>query len=214
MIHRTINRLFQRGADVIYDAIAPVHVSGHAKQEEMKFLLRLVKPTYLIPIHGELRHLKQHAALARGIGFPKDQIAVIENGRVIEFSNGKMKIASRVPGGYVFVDGSGVGDIGRRVMREREVLARDGFVAVHLSFDNELKQLQRDPEIVSKGFVFVRDAGDIFDQARKKIRDIVSKNGGTQVREKIERDLSKLFYAETKRRPMVLVFITETGKGD
>ena len=135
MIHRTINRLFQRGAEVIYDAIAPVHVSGHASQEEMKFLLQMVQPEYLIPIHGELRHLKQHATLARELGIPTERIAVVENGTVIEFQDGKMEVGQRVPGGYVFVDGSGVGDIGPRVMREREALAREGFVVVHLTFD-------------------------------------------------------------------------------
>jgi ribonuclease J len=126
MVHRTINRLFQRGANVIYDPIAPVHVSGHASAEEMKLLIHLVKPRFFVPIHGELRHLKQHAAIARDVGIDPDNIAVVENGTVLEFENGEMSVGERVPGGYVFVDGTGVGDVGPAVMREREALARDG----------------------------------------------------------------------------------------
>lgn len=210
MIHRTINRLFQRGAEVIYDAIAPVHVSGHASQEEMKFLLQMVQPEYLIPVHGELRHLKQHATLAREIGIPAERIAVAENGTVIEFQDGKMAVGQRVPGGYVFVDGSGVGDIGPRVMREREALARDGFVLVHLSFDPTGKVLRSEPQLVSKGFVFIRDAEELFEHARNIIRDIVSSEDEDDLENRLEDDLSKFFYAQTKRRPMVFVFTSKT----
>ncbi len=211
MIHRTINRLFQNGADVIYDPIAPVHISGHAKQEEMKLLIQLVQPSYVIPIHGELRHLKQHAALARDIGIPHENIAVVENGTVIEFKNGKMEIGDRVPGGYVFVDGSGVGDVGPSVMREREALARDGFVIVHLSLDDSSGTLRGEPEIVSKGFVFVRDAEELFEHARMRVREIVARGNETEVKARVERELAKFFYSETKRRPMVFVFTSNGG---
>ncbi|MCK4693188.1 MAG: ribonuclease J [Anaerolineales bacterium] len=210
MIHRTINRLFQQGAEVIYDAIAPVHVSGHASQEEMKMLLQLTKPEFFIPIHGELRHLKQHAALAREIGIPSNHIAVVENGTVVEFLDGKMKIGERVPGGYVFVDGSGVGDIGPMVMREREALARDGFVIVHLSLDCQTGTLQGDPEIVSKGFVFIRDADELFEHARTLIRDLTSDEGCVNLKKRIEKELADYFYTETKRRPMIFVFTSES----
>lgn len=210
MIHRTINRLFQQGAEVIYDAIAPVHVSGHASQEEMKMLLQLTKPEFFIPIHGELRHLKQHAALARDIGIPSNHIAVVENGTVVEFIDGKLKIGKRVPGGYVFVDGSGVGDIGPIVMREREALARDGFVLVHLSLDCQTGTLQGDPEIVSKGFVFIRDADELFEHARTIIRDLASDEGCVNLKKRIEKELADYFYTETKRRPMIFVFTSES----
>jgi ribonuclease J len=206
MVHRTINRLFQRGADVVYDAIAPVHVSGHARQEEMKLLMRLIQPKYFVPIHGELRHLKQHAALAREIGIPADQVAVVENGTVIEFDDGMMHIGERVPGGYVFVDGTGVGDIGPTVMREREALARDGFVVVHLHLDGRTGSLREEPEIVSKGFVFVRDAEQLFEDARTRIDQLAANVDGSNLEEAVETDLSKYFYAETRRRPMVFVF--------
>jgi ribonuclease J len=209
MVHRTINRLFQQGAEVIYESIAPVHVSGHASQEEMKMMLQLVKPKHFIPIHGELRHLKQHAALAREIGIDAKNIAVIENGTVIEFQDGKMKVGERVPGGYVFVDGRGVGDIGPSVMREREALARDGFVVIHLSLDRRTGKLTREPEIVSKGFVFIRDSEEMFEQVRLKIKELVRTVNGEDLNTYIEKNLSKFFYAETKRRPMIILFTTE-----
>jgi ribonuclease J len=206
MVHRTINRLFQRGAEVIYDAIAPVHVSGHASQEEMKMMLQLVRPEYFIPIHGELRHLKQHAILAQEIGIEEKRIAVIENGTAVEFSDGKMIVGDRIPGRYVFVDGSGVGDIGPSVMRERELLARDGFVLIHLPLDEKTGKLVQEPEIISKGFVFVRDADVLFNDARKRIQEIAKSAQGDELNAKLEKDLSKFFYTETKRRPMVFIF--------
>lgn len=209
MVHRTINRLFQRGADVIYDAIAPVHVSGHASQEEMKMMLQLVKPKHFIPIHGELRHLKQHAILAQEIGIDSDRIAVIENGTVIEFQNGKMNVGDRIPGGYVFVDGSLVGDIGPTVMRERSSLARDGFVVVHLLLDPRTDRLHGDPEIISKGFVFVRDAEELFAHARGRIITLAEEFDGEELNAAVEKNLSKFFYSETKRRPMVFVFTSK-----
>ncbi|MEW6569337.1 MAG: ribonuclease J [Chloroflexota bacterium] len=204
MVHRTINRLIQRGAEVIYDAVAPVHVSGHASQEEMKLMLQLVRPKHFIPIHGELRHLTRHAAIAREIGIPAERIAVVENGTPIEFENGRMAIGERVPGGYVFVDGGGVGDIGPAVMREREALARDGFVVVQLMLNPRTKQLERPPEILSKGFVFALDAEDLFERARQRAAELVSSQDGDP-REPVEKELSRFFYAETKRRPMVFV---------
>jgi ribonuclease J len=207
MVHRTINRLFQRGADVIYDAIAPVHVSGNASQEEMKLLLQLVRPRYFVPIHGELRHLKLHASLAREVGIPDQNIAVAENGTVIEFMDGKMRLGDRIPGGYVFVDGSLVGDIGPSLMREREALARDGFVVVHLD-RNAKGQLKGQPKIVSRGFVFVSDAEDLFRAAQAKVIQIAKESDGDPS-ERIERELAKFFYAETKRRPMVFVLASD-----
>jgi len=209
MVHRTINRLLQRGADVIYDALAPVHVSGHASQEEMKLLMQLIRPQHFVPIHGELRHLKQHAALARSIGIPAERTAIVENGTVLEFRDGRMQVGERIPGGYVFVDGRGVGDIGPAVMRERESLARDGFVLVNLRMNSKTGAMVGEPEIHTRGFVFTPDADALFRAARQKVRELASgkENGLT---ERVERELGKLFYAETKRRPMVLV-VTSNG---
>ena len=214
MVHRTINRLFQRGAQVVYDAIAPVHVSGHASQEEMKLMIQVVRPRYFVPVHGELRHLKQHAALAREVGIPAENIAVVENGTVIEFRSGMMTVGERIPGGYVFVDGSGVGDIGPAVMREREALARDGFVAVHLHFDRGSGKLTQEPEIVSKGFVFLRDADQLFEDARARIHEIVRQGDGDDLKNRIEKDLTKLFDKTTRRRPTVVVFASYSSGND
>ena len=209
-VHRTINRLLQRGANVIYDAIAPVHVSGHASQEEMKLLMQLIRPQYFVPVHGELRHLKMHASLAHSIGIPAERTAVVENGMVLEFREGKMQAGERIPGGYVFVDGRGVGDVGPEVMRERESLARDGFVLVNLRLNPKTGKLAGEPEIHTRGFVHAPDAEELLQAARQKVREL---GGGSEngLPEKIERELGKLFYAETKRRPMVLVFTSSSG---
>jgi ribonuclease J len=203
-VYRTVNRLFRRGANVIYEQIAPVHVSGHASQEEMKLMLNLVRPKYFIPIHGELRHLRQHASLARQIGIPQDNIAVIENGQVVEFEDGKMRLGERVPGGYVFVDGSGVGDVGPSVVREREALARDGVVVISLILDKNTNRLREDPEIITRGFVYKHSAEDLLSVARRRITEAVARGNGNLVND-IEQTLKAFFYNETKRRPMVFV---------
>lgn len=204
MVHRIINKLFQRGAHVIYDPIAPVHVSGHASAEEMKLLLHLVKPQHFIPVHGELRHLHQHAAIAREVGLDPANIAVVENGTPIEFRDGHMVVGDRIPGGYVFVDGSGVGDIGPSVMREREMLAESGFVMVNLQVRDG--RLVGKPEIQSKGFVFVRDAEEMFTAAHEPMaRAVATVGSGGDVRTKVQEALADFFYAETKRRPLVFV---------
>jgi ribonuclease J len=213
MVHRTINKLLQRGARVIYDPIAPVHVSGHASAEEMKLLIHLVKPKHFVPIHGELRHLNQHAAIAREVGIPAGNIAVVENGTILEFDNGDMRVTDRIPGGYVYVDGSGVGDIGPTVMREREALAQDGFVIVNLRV-NAAGQLAGKPEIVSRGFVFVRDADEMFAAAQEQISAAAARANGTAaspqgLREMVQKTLADFFYAELKRRPMIFAFVNE-----
>ena len=213
MVHRTINKLLQRGARVIYDPIAPVHVSGHASAEEMKLLIHLVKPKYFVPIHGELRHLTQHAAIAREVGLPPENISVVENGMILEFEDGKMRVTDRVPGGYVYVDGSGVGDIGPTVMREREALAQDGFVIVNLRVNAAGKLLGK-PDIISRGFVFVRDADEMFAAAQEQIavaaaRVNGSSNGTVGLRDTVQKALADFFYAELKRRPMIFAFVNE-----
>src|SRR5690606_13529451 len=161
-VSRTINKLFQRGANVIYDPLAPVHVSGHASQEEMKLLISLLNPRFFLPIHGELRQLRAHAALAQRMGIPEDKIFVVENGNVLEVAKHSIRLAERVPGGYVFVDGSGVGDVGKAVMRDREVLARDGFMMVVVNVDSDTGQVIGDPEIISRGFIYLRDADELI----------------------------------------------------
>jgi len=214
MVHGTINRLLQRGARVIYDPIAPVHVSGHASAEEMKLLIHLVKPKNFVPIHGEMRHLTQHAAIAREMGLADENIAIVENGTVLEFQDGQMSVGERIPGGYVFVDGSGVGDIGPKVMREREALAQDGLVIVNLRV-NKVGQLVEKPEMISRGFVFVRDSEELFEAAQTQIAGVAEKLNGSSspeaLREKVQTKLSDFFYAETKRRPTIFALVNEVG---
>ena len=202
-VFKTINRLFRRGANVVYEPLAGVHVSGHANQDEMKLMLNIVNPEYLIPVHGELRHLKQHAVLAEESGFPADKILVIENGEVIEFDKGKLEIKDRIPGNYVFVDGSRVGEIGPSVVRERGQLAQDGVVLISLVLDRKGK-LHEEPEIISRGFVYKHDEDDIIEQTRQKIVGIVENTGGDLHNEVVQTIRSFLF-SKTKKRPVVLV---------
>ena len=207
-ISNTINRLLRRGANVIYDALAPVHVSGHASQEEQKLLLNMVKPKHFLPIHGELRQLKRHAALATQVGIPEENIIVVENGQVVELSGGKIKLGDRIPGGYVFVDGQSIGDVDYDIMRERGKLARNGIFLIDISIDKLDGRLLHDPEIITRGFVSPEDAEEILPEVRKRIMEVV--NGGGWDNEKdIVNAVKSYLYEETKRRPMVLVTLSK-----
>ena len=206
-VYRTINRLFARGADVIYENIAPVHVSGHASQEEMKLLLHLVRPKYFIPVHGELRHLKQHAHIATQVGVPQEDIAVIQNGRIVEFENGEMHVRERLPGGYVFVDGAGVGDIGPSVVREREALARDGFVLVNLNLDDDNSTLLDEPEIITRGFIYTRGDDDLLEETCKLVKHAIENGDGASSKD-LQQTIKSFLYNKTKRRPMVFVTLS------
>lgn len=203
-VYRTINRLFRRGATVIYEAVAPVHVSGHASQEEMKLLLNLVKPRNLIPIHGELRHLNQHKTLGREVGIPADNIVVAENGQVIELCDGEMRLGERIPGGYIFVDGSGVGDVSNGVVREREMLGREGFFIVSLRLDRATGRLHEDPEIITRGFIQKEISEALINDARKRIIDTVSRGNGS-LQDDLEQMLKSFLFNETRRRPTIVV---------
>ncbi len=211
MINRTINRLFQQGANVVYEKIAPVHVSGHANQEDQKLLIHLIKPEYFVPIHGELRHLTMHARIAQEMGVPAANTMVVENGYILEFDGESGRIAERIPGGYVFVDGSGVGDIGPVVMRDRETLASAGFVVAVIKLDKETGQPAGRPEIVSRGFVYVRESAELIERAQDKILKVIEKSDGGRaaISDRVRTELGKLLYDETKRRPMILPVIME-----
>ena len=208
MVYRTINKLFERGAEVIYEPISSVHVSGHASQEEMKFMLNLIRPQYLVPVHGELRHLHQHAALAAEVGIPAERVAVIENGQAIEFEDGKLSLAERVPGGYVFVDGASVGDIGKAVMRERETLSKDGFVLVNIFHNGNKNELDRDPEIITRGFVYLQESQELLEAARDQIYQVVQSSNGN-LKSNLEGRLRNFFYDQTRRRPMIFVVVNK-----
>jgi len=205
-VYRTINRLLERGAQVIYEAIAPVHVSGHASQEEMKLLMHLTQPKFFIPIHGELRQLKQHARLAAEIGIPQENIAVILNGQSVEFNNKRMRLAEKVPASYVYVDGTGVGDVSAAVMRDREVLSDAGIMIVNLDIDKNTGQTRRDPEFITRGFITHTESGDLLAKLGKRVADTASRANG-HMQKDVEQLVSNYLFNETRRRPMVVVNI-------
>jgi ribonuclease J len=208
-VSRAINRLLRRGANVIYDAIAPIHVSGHASQDEQMLLMNLVKPKNFMPIHGELRHLKRHAFLARQVGIPEENIVVVENGETVELADGKLRRGERIPGGYVFVDGQSIGDIDHGVMREREKLARSGIFLIDLNVDKYSGRLLGEPEILTRGFLSPDDAEELLPGVRKRIMDIVN-GGGLDAEKDIAGAVKSFLYNETKRRPMVFVTLSKT----
>jgi ribonuclease J len=208
LVHRIINRLLQRGAHVLYDAVAPVHVSGHASREEQKLLLNVIRPKYFIPIHGELRHLHQHAAMARELGVPAENIAVVENGTIIEFDEVGMSVGERVPGGYVFVDGATVGEIGPMVLRDRESLARDGFVVALVNRNPRTEKLLGRPRLISRGFVYRPDVDELLRSAEEMLASMLS-DGDSDWERLIQSRLGEFLYSETKRRPIVIPVVND-----
>lgn len=212
MVSRIINDLFRRGANVVYDPLEDVHVSGHGNQEDLRLMLHLTQPENLLPIHGELRMLKAHAQLGIESGIKPNKVFVAENGTVVHIDKRGVRLGERVPGGYVFVDGSGVGDVGRAVLRDREILSQDGFLIIVADVDRRNHRLVRDPEIISRGFVYLREADELMDRIVSTVRSTVkSANGNSprQLRDQLEDSVSHLLYNETRRRPMVFSVINE-----
>jgi ribonuclease J len=207
-VSKTINRMLRVGANVIHDAIAPVHVSGHASQEEQKLMLNLVRPRYFMPIHGELRQLKRHAVLARQVGISEDKIFVAENGQVVEMQDGKVSLGERIPGGYVFVEGGAVGDMDRGLLKEREQLSRSGILLVNLGIDKYSNRLLEDPEILTRGFVSAEEAETLVPAVRKRVVEVIH-GGGFNVEKDIVDVVRSFVFNETKRRPLVLVTMTK-----
>ncbi len=208
-VSRAINRLLRLGAEVIYDAIAPVHVSGHASQEEQKLLFNLLRPRNFLPIHGELRQLKRHAWLAEQMGIPKRNIAVVENGQIVELRNGKLRIGERIPGGYIFVDGESIGDIDHDVMKERAQLARNGIVVIDLSIDKVHGNLLHEPEVLTRGFLSPDDAERLIPEIRKRVVMAVQ-SGGLETDKDIANAVKDYLYRQTRRRPLVFVTLSRT----
>ena len=208
-VYRTINQLFARGANVIYESLAPVHVSGHASQEEMKLMMHLTRPKYFIPIHGELRQLRQHAQLARQVGIPEENINVLMNGQSVEFHNGEMKLGERIPTSYVFVDGSGVGMVNPEVMKEREVLSQDGVVVVNLAMDKFTGRVSSAPDVVSKGFIALSESDDLVRILREKIATTAAHANGN-LKSDLEKVVGNTIYSEVRRRPVVIVNVSKS----
>lgn len=232
LVARTIDNLFRLGAHVHWGVDRQVHVSGHASQEELKLMISLIRPRYVVPVHGEYRHLVMHARLAEGLSLPNTSSIVIEDGDILEFSDEGATVVDKAPAGYVFVDGLGVGDVGQVVLRDRRVLAQDGVLIVSLAVERESGRLVGDPDIVTRGFVYMRDAAEIVDKVRSLVEgtvDAARKSSLAQwlpegeeadealpnnvswadVRARIRDVLSKYVYEQTRRRPMILPLIIE-----
>lgn len=214
-VSRVINQLFKKGAEVIYESLADVHVSGHACQEELKQIHSLLKPKYFIPVHGEYRHLKRHAQLAEEMGVKKGNVFIAENGSVIEFTKNDAKLGKKVPSGNILVDGLGVGDVGNIVLRDRKHLSEDGLLVVVVTITKEKGKVVSGPDIVSRGFVYVRESEDLMDEARKVVRDVLRECEKKQItdwstlKSSIRNSLRNYLYGKTKRNPMILPIIME-----
>jgi len=211
LISKVINQLFKKGAQVIYE----VHVSGHACQEELKLMQILVKPKFFIPVHGEYRHLKQHGELAMKLGLPEKNVYIGENGDVIELTRDSIKKSASVVSGQVFVDGLGVGDVGNIVLRDRKHLSQDGILTVVVTIEKESGTVIAGPDIISRGFVYVRESEDLMEEARILVRDALKQCEENKITEwptikaNIREVLRVYLYEKTKRRPMILPIIME-----
>jgi len=214
-VSRVINELMKLGAHVVYEKMYEVHVSGHACQEELKLLLGMVNPTYFMPVHGETRHLIKHAELALDMGIPKQNILIPGNGKVVEVTAKEIGVTGTVPAGSVMVDGLGVGDVGSIVLRDRKHLAQDGIIVVVMTIEKASGVCISGPDIVSRGFVYVRESEELMDEARDLVCDVLDACTDNNIRDwssiknRIRDELSDLLYERTKRSPMILPVIME-----
>ncbi|MBC7263859.1 MAG: ribonuclease J [Chloroflexi bacterium] len=210
LINRTLNNLFRLGANVYYDELLDVHVSGHASQEELKMMISLVRPRYFVPIHGEYRHLVLHAQLAEQVGISPDHIFILECGDVLEVSPDEAKITGRVSEEQVLVDGLGVGDVGRTVLEDRRILSRNGFIVAVVAIAKDSGRIVSGPEIISRGFVYIPEAEDLLAGAKALVEQAVAKGGGADaIGQRVREWLSKYAYEEIKRRPIVIPVVME-----
>jgi ribonuclease J len=210
LVNRTINNLFRAGARVYHHERMQVHVSGHGSREEHKLMLNLVRPRFFVPIHGEYRHLVHHARMAEQVGIPPENIFIVESGQVLEFGPDWARINGQVTEGHVMVDGLGVGDIGNVVLRDRHLLSRDGFVVVVIAVDADTGKVIEGPYIITRGFVYIREAGDLIDDAANCVLEALE-HGGSKItlNAKIKDSLAPFLYEQTKRRPMILPVVME-----
>ena len=221
LVTKVVNELMKQGAEVIYESMYEVHVSGHACQDELKMMISLTKPKFFIPIHGEYKHLKKHSKLAIGMGIPEDHIFIADLGQVLETDGVEMKFTGTVPSSRVMVDGYGVGDVGSVVLRDRKHLAEDGVMIIVATIDRETGNVLAGPDIVSRGFVYVRESEALLDEAKQLMKQVMDNCRDRNIREwgnikSAMRDaLSDYIYSKTKRSPMILPIIMEVqGKAD
>ena len=214
-VGRVINQLYQHGAKVIYERMADVHVSGHACKEELKLMLTLTKPKFFIPVHGEARHLYQHKELAEELGIPEEDIFVTEIGDVVELTRNKGRIAGSVTAGSVMVDGSGVGDIGNVVLRDRKLLSEDGIFTVVITLNKQTGALLAQPEILSRGFVYEKNSEELLKETRELVKAKAAqfeknhRSSWSSIKNDIRNSIKNYLYERTKRRPMVMPIIIE-----
>jgi ribonuclease J len=218
-VSRVIDNLFRLGADVVYGSNAHVHVSGHAAQEELKLVLALLRPEYVVPFHGDYRHmvLYRKLAMSMGIGYTEENVLIPEGGSIMEFARGFGKIVGKAPVGYIYVDGTTVGDVGNVVVRDRQLLAKDGMLIVVVGIDSSSGELVAGPDVVSRGFVYMRQSQDLVEATKDAVRAALVNRNGNQavhgdiayVNRKIKDVVGEFLYRETKRRPMVLPMVME-----
>ena len=215
LVSNVINDLMQIGAEVIYSALENVHVSGHACQEEQKLIISLVKPKYFIPVHGEYRQLKVHAATAEEMGIPKENIFILENGKTFELNKKEAKITTAVPSGKILVDGLGVGDVGNIVLRDRQHLSQDGLIVIVMTMDGSTGEIISGPDVVSRGFVYVRESETLMDDVKRVIKQEVKTfeeegvRDWSTIKSTLKDDLRDYIFQRTKRNPMILPIIME-----
>lgn len=214
-VSKIINKLIEKGTNVVYESWSDIHVSGHANQEELKLMHSLAKPKYFIPVHGEIKHLKMHAELSREMGTPEENIFILENGQTLEFTKEDASLGMMVPSGQILVDGLGVGDVGNIVLRDRKHLSEDGLIVVVVTMNKETGLVAAGPDIVSRGFVYVRESEDLMVEAKKIVKETLSNcedrkiTDWSTIKSSIRDDLRSFLYSTIKRNPMILPIIME-----
>ncbi|MCE5220381.1 MAG: ribonuclease J [Clostridium sp.] len=215
LVSKVVNQLFKKGAEVIYDSLEKIHVSGHACEEELKLMHSLIKPRFFIPVHGEYRHLKKHGELAMELGLSDKNLLIPENGNVIEVARNYIKKSGTVVSGQVFVDGLGVGDVGNIVLRDRKHLSQDGILTIVVTMERQTGRVVSGPDIISRGFVYVRESEGLMDEAREIVKSVLRDceerkiNDWTTLKSKMRDELREFLYEKTKRKPMILPIIME-----
>ena len=215
LVSRVINQLFRKGVEVIYEDLEDIHVSGHAYKEELKLIHTLTKPKYFMPVHGEYRHLKHHSDLAVKLGMDKSNVFTLETGQVLEISKDKAIATEKVHTGVIFVDGIGVGDVGNIVLRDRQMLSENGMILVVFSLESTTGALVGGPDIITRGFVYVRESEDLVDEIREYAKEQIEKlikshvTEWSSIKAGLRQNLCDFVYKKTKRNPMILPIITE-----